>query len=139
MEWQIEPPAGGSANDSAALYFGDLDHRDHDVDHAAAAARSPVVVLPVAAAVELTPRLYLAIDTCPNCDRAALRLYHPRGAADLWSSTTDRIPGWRSLRLDLTQYAGEEVLLQLHAGNDDRGNAGEGIYVDDLRVRATCS
>jgi bacillopeptidase F (M6 metalloprotease family) len=45
---------------------------------------------------------------------------------------------WFGVELDLSEYKGKTIQLQWSFGSTTFGPQGEGIYVDDVKLEATC-
>ena len=108
-------------------------------------ATSPPIALPAnAVGLEATFKVGLDVETFADFDPFFVDVVRQNGSTTtVWNKTavpTNQYRTWVSSRINLTAFAGQTIRLRLRFEADDQLlNQTEGIFVDDLVVRVTCS
>ncbi|NUN14217.1 MAG: hypothetical protein HUU55_11335, partial [Myxococcales bacterium] len=126
-----------------SLYFGDTKNVNYDD---AGAPVSGVVIsqpflLPTAGVVSVTMDAFLDIEQTVVKDRLWIYLVFSNGEKEeIWfKSSKTEISQWTEINIDLTPYLGEVVRLEYQFDSvDGTQNSGKGVFIDDIRVIASC-
>ncbi len=129
-----------------AMYFGNADGSSFDNGSAVSGSfMTPRITLPASSASSLSFKLWLDVDRTGGFDEFSVSIMADTAAgvteAEVWTVPDDfGRRSTRSVNADLSGYAGHTVRIRFSFDSiDEASNDGRGVYVDDVRVDATCS
>jgi hypothetical protein len=133
---------GKSHGGSGALYYGNPDTKNFDSGGVnTGSAESPKFQLATDTGLELRFWVWLDTESGSGWDALSLSVVAGDQEIEVWSKDYGSpMNKWFEAKADLSSFAGREVSLRFFFDtNDDESNDGEGVYVDDLAITATCS
>lgn len=149
--WTVTPPKSGvgwgisterSLSTPGSLYYGDPALRSYRTGTVASSgtATAPALALPPAQKAYLGVQLFLDVESANNFDVLTILV---NGKAQWVKSSSTVTSGdyrrWLPVLLDLSAFAGQSITIAVSFDTvDGLGNAGEGVYLDDLTVFMGC-
>jgi len=133
-----------STSGPSSIYMGNPETGTYNNGGVPAAyATSPAFDVPDAPGVELSFNVWLDIEQFQNFDPFFVDVVTANGgASQVWAKTAvpgQRYRSWVATKANLTPWAGQTIRIRLRfEADDDLLNDTEGIYIDDLVVRALC-
>lgn len=126
-----------------SLYFGDPKSVTYDDQGAPVSgiALSQPFLLPTAGVVSVAMDAFLDIEQTLVKDRLWIHVVFANGEKEeVWfKSSKTEIAQWTEIMIDLTPYLGQVVRLEFQFDSvDGTQNNGKGVFIDDIRVIATC-
>jgi len=125
-----------------AAYYGNPSKKSFNDGKTYGYLNLPDVQVPASGKTTLEFALYMDTESGLKYDQLKVLATVSGGTAvTLWDKAasgfaTDK---WQKWSVDLSAHAGKQVKLQfLFDTYDDKGNDGEGVYLDDVKVTKTC-
>lgn len=144
--WQVSKER--AASPPGALYFGDPATKSYNTgEHVAGVVTLPKIKLPSDREIILSLRIYALIETNPAFDKLSVEadviesgtVSATRTVLDKSSLPVDAYQGFALVSARLDELAGRTVILRIVFDSVDASNNNyEGVYLDDLRVLASC-
>ncbi|MFZ4577719.1 MAG: hypothetical protein ACOYOB_04905 [Myxococcota bacterium] len=105
---------------------------------------SPIIDVPVSVKATLTFQLMLDVDSGTTSDLLRVAVIGMANKKIVWDKATElpngKTPGFTQQTVDLTEFQGTKVRLEVSFDSvTSAGNAGEGVFVDDLLVTSQCA
>lgn len=141
-KWQIY--SGGQFTSApAALYYGNPTQGNFDNGNSNGVATTPQVSLPNSDGTVLQFNVYMDTEEAANFDVLAVFVLSGAGSTLVWEKTQYTNAGpmkaWRAQTVNLDSFKGQTVQFKFQfATNDAFDNAGEGVYIDDIKVHVPC-
>ena len=141
VRWRVSDVRSNST--PYALHYGDPAVGTY-ADDGATSGRviSTPIFLPPNAGLSLSFATWLDVETALDRDTLNVVLHTDLGPVVVWTKAdwTGPVRAWTTQQADLGPYAGQAVQLEFVFDTvDSQGNAGEGVYLDDVRVTSGCA
>ena len=133
LAWQVDD--NRSYNTPYSLYGGNLAKHNYDQGAGVIQARTPRITVPAGAAPLLTFYLWMQVqqDGCNN-DTFDVLASSGLGVPEVMFTQCATTDGFEPVEVDLSKYAGTQFYLTFRFSANNSNNAGEGVYLDHIRV-----